>query len=112
MFIFKDKRQKTKDKKTKDKRQKTKDKRQKTKDKRQKTKDKRQKTKKIKSKIKVIINETRLGGLEFAVSIIKLGKKLNKTYEGRHIYGQLFRAGTSNCQLLIINCLLFPYYFL
>jgi len=60
-----------------------------------KTKDKRQKTKKIKSKIKVIINETRLGGLEFAVSIIKLGKKLNKTYEGRHIYGQLFRAGTS-----------------
>ena len=33
--------------------------------------------------------------LEFAVSIIKLGKKLNKTYEGRHVYGQLFRAGTS-----------------
>ena len=33
--------------------------------------------------------------LEFAVSIIKLGKKLNETYEGRHIYGQLFRAGTS-----------------
>lgn len=33
--------------------------------------------------------------LEFAVNIVKLGKKLNKTYEGRHIYGQLFRAGTS-----------------
>ena len=33
--------------------------------------------------------------LEFAVSIIKLGKKLNKTYEGRHVYGQLFRSGTS-----------------
>ena len=33
--------------------------------------------------------------LEFAISIIKLGKKLNKTYEGRHVYGQLFRAGTS-----------------
>jgi len=33
--------------------------------------------------------------LEFAASIIKLGKKLNKTYEGRHVYGQLFRAGTS-----------------
>jgi len=34
--------------------------------------------------------------LEFAASIIKLGKKLNKTYEGRHVYGQLFRAGTSS----------------
>ena len=33
--------------------------------------------------------------LEFAASIIKLGKKLNKTYEGRHVYGQLFRSGTS-----------------
>lgn len=33
--------------------------------------------------------------LEFAVKIIELGKLLNKTFEGRHIYGQLFRAGTS-----------------
>ena len=33
--------------------------------------------------------------LEFAAIIIKLGKKLNKTYEGRHVYGQLFRSGTS-----------------
>ena len=33
--------------------------------------------------------------LEFPASIIKLGKKLNKTYEGHHVYGQLFRAGTS-----------------
>ena len=33
--------------------------------------------------------------LEFAARIVKIGKKLNKTFEGRHIYGQLFRAGTS-----------------
>lgn len=31
----------------------------------------------------------------FVVSIIKLEKQLCKTYSGRHIYGQLFRAGTS-----------------
>ena len=33
--------------------------------------------------------------LVFVVSIIKLEKQLCKTYSGRHIYGQLFRAGTS-----------------
>jgi len=33
--------------------------------------------------------------LKFAVSIIKLDKELCKTYSGRHIYGQLFRAGSS-----------------
>jgi len=30
------------------------------------------------------------------VNIIKLEKQLCKTYSGRHIYGQLFRAGTSS----------------
>lgn len=33
--------------------------------------------------------------LEFAAKIIELGKELNQTYEGRHIYGQLFRSATS-----------------
>jgi four helix bundle protein len=33
--------------------------------------------------------------LEFAATIYKLEKPLCKTYSGRHIYGQLFRAGTS-----------------
>ena len=33
--------------------------------------------------------------LKFAARIIKLGKKINKTFEGRHIYGQLFRSGSS-----------------
>ena len=33
--------------------------------------------------------------LVFAVNIIKIEKQLCKTYSGRHIYGQLFRAGTS-----------------
>lgn len=33
--------------------------------------------------------------LIFAVEVIKLGRKLNKTYEGRHINGQLFRSSTS-----------------
>jgi len=31
----------------------------------------------------------------FGVNIIKLEKQLCKTYSGRHIYGQLFRAGSS-----------------
>jgi four helix bundle protein len=31
----------------------------------------------------------------FVVNIIKIEKQLCKTYSGRHIYGQLFRAGTS-----------------
>jgi four helix bundle protein len=31
----------------------------------------------------------------FVVNIIKLEKQLCKTYSGRHIYAQLFRAGTS-----------------
>ncbi len=34
--------------------------------------------------------------LEFASTIVKIGKKLNKSFEGRHVYGQLFRAGTSS----------------
>jgi four helix bundle protein len=34
--------------------------------------------------------------LKFAVSIIKLDKELCKTYSGRHIYGQLFREGSSS----------------
>lgn len=33
--------------------------------------------------------------LNFAADVIKVGKKINKTYEGRHIYGQFFRATTS-----------------
>lgn len=33
--------------------------------------------------------------LEFAAKIIQLGKKLNRSFEGRHIYGQLFASGTS-----------------
>ena len=31
----------------------------------------------------------------FAINIIKLEKEVFKTYSGRHVYGQLFRAGTS-----------------
>jgi four helix bundle protein len=31
----------------------------------------------------------------FVVKIIKIERQLCKTYSGRHIYGQLFRAGTS-----------------
>jgi four helix bundle protein len=31
----------------------------------------------------------------FAVNLVSLEKQLCKTYSGRHIYGQLFRAGTS-----------------
>lgn len=34
--------------------------------------------------------------LSFAAIIIKLEKNLCKTYAGRHIYGQLFRAGSSS----------------
>ena len=34
--------------------------------------------------------------LEFAVRIIKVESQLYKTYAGRHIYGQLFRAGSSS----------------
>jgi four helix bundle protein len=34
--------------------------------------------------------------LKFAVEIYKLEKNLCKTYSGRHIYGQLFRSGTSS----------------
>ena len=34
--------------------------------------------------------------LEFAARIVKIGKMLNKTFEGRHVYCQLFRAGTSS----------------
>jgi len=33
--------------------------------------------------------------LEFAVRIMKLESKLWKTYSGKHIYGQLFRSGSS-----------------
>ncbi len=34
--------------------------------------------------------------LGFAVKIINLENQLCKTYSGRHIYGQLFRSGTSS----------------
>src|SRR3972149_3930867 len=34
--------------------------------------------------------------LEFAARIIKLEPKLRSTYAGRHIFGQLFRAGSSS----------------
>ena len=34
--------------------------------------------------------------LVFVVNIIKIEKQLCKTYSGRHVYGQLFRAGTSS----------------
>jgi four helix bundle protein len=34
--------------------------------------------------------------LNFGARILKLGRLLNNNYEGRHIYGQLFRAGTSS----------------
>ncbi len=33
--------------------------------------------------------------MSFAVSIMKIEKQLCRTYSGRHIYGQLFRAGSS-----------------
>ncbi len=33
--------------------------------------------------------------LEFAARIIKLDSKLCSTYTGKHIYGQLFRSGSS-----------------
>jgi four helix bundle protein len=33
--------------------------------------------------------------LEWAAEIIKLSNLLNSTYEGRHIFGQLFRSGSS-----------------
>ena len=34
--------------------------------------------------------------LTFAVEVINLGKSLNKNFEGRHIYCQLFRSSTSS----------------
>jgi four helix bundle protein len=34
--------------------------------------------------------------LVFAVRIIEIEKQICKTYSGRHIFGQLFRAGTSS----------------
>jgi len=34
--------------------------------------------------------------MDFVVKIMKLESQLCKTYSGRHIYGQLFRAGTSS----------------
>jgi four helix bundle protein len=33
--------------------------------------------------------------MNFAINIIKLENQLCKSYSGRHIYGQVFRAGTS-----------------
>jgi len=33
--------------------------------------------------------------MKLVVNIIKLEKQLCKTYSGRHIFGQLFRSGTS-----------------
>ena len=37
--------------------------------------------------------ETRL--IEFSVAIIKLSRKMNKSYEARHLSSQLIRSGTS-----------------
>ena len=34
--------------------------------------------------------------LNLVIDIIKIEKQLCKTYSGRHIYGQLFRAGSSS----------------
>jgi four helix bundle protein len=34
--------------------------------------------------------------MSFVVKILKLENQLLKTYSGRHIYGQLFRSGTSS----------------
>jgi four helix bundle protein len=34
--------------------------------------------------------------LIFAIEVIKLGKILNRSFEGKHIYGQLFRSSTSS----------------
>lgn len=34
--------------------------------------------------------------MSFVVMIIQLENQLCRTYSGRHIYGQLFRAGTSS----------------
>ena len=34
--------------------------------------------------------------LSFVVNIMKVENQLCKTYSGRHIYGQLFRSGTSS----------------
>ena len=34
--------------------------------------------------------------MNLVINIIKLERGLIKTYSGRHIYGQLFRAGTSS----------------
>jgi four helix bundle protein len=34
--------------------------------------------------------------LEFAVRIIKIESQLYKSYAGRHVYGQLFRSGSSS----------------
>jgi len=34
--------------------------------------------------------------LVFGARLIELGKKLNRTFEGQHVYHQLFRSGTSS----------------
>ena len=34
--------------------------------------------------------------IELVCRIIKIGKKLQKSFEGRHTYGQLFRSGSSS----------------
>ena len=34
--------------------------------------------------------------MTFVVNIVKIEKQLCKTFSGRHIYGQLFRAGSSS----------------
>ena len=34
--------------------------------------------------------------LQFAARIVKLGEPLSKSFEGKHIYGQMFRSGTSS----------------
>jgi four helix bundle protein len=34
--------------------------------------------------------------INLAISVIRFGKSLNSTFEGRHIYSQLFRSITSS----------------
>jgi len=33
--------------------------------------------------------------LSFAATIIELGREINKSFEGKHVYQQLFRSGSS-----------------
>ena len=46
--------------------------------------------------MKIFSNEMADRFMSFTVKIMNLENQLYKTYSGRHIYGQLFRAGTSS----------------